>query len=520
MGRENGVYYMRSLRILPWTVGVMAALALCSLLLIPPARAQAAPSLLKQISQDPFTNKTSQHLTQVEPDTYAFGGVTVSAFQSGRFFSGGGSSGISWATSFDGGQSWTTGILPGMTVFAGGPYLRVSDSVVTYDLAHHTWLIVSLAFRTNNFEDTNSTVVVVSRSPDGIHWSSPVTVSASSSTTDWDKEWITCDQHPDSRFFGRCYAQWDDNANNGQIMSSFSTDGGLTWSALVSPATQSFAALGVQPVVQPNGTVIAGTFGTDLATGNTGIYAYRSTDGGASWTVPFLVAPALFIDVPGTAAFQYRGGSLPSLGVDARGKVYLVWSDCVFEQGCTASVPSTGTDDMVLTTTTDGLTWSPLARIPLDPVGSGVEHLTAGLAVDPSAAGDDAHLALTYYYLPNPFCTTQPCQVFAGFASSVNGGKSWSAAVTLAGPTAESSYANTDAGFMTGDYIATAIALNQAVTVIPVAQAPHGGHLNEAMYAGSLEVVGGDQPVQILAAPAIGQAAKRTGTTKVYRTAN
>ena len=59
-----------------------------------------------QISADPFTNTTSQHRTQVEPDTLSFGSTIVSAFQSGRFFDGGASD-IGWATSTDGGSRWT-----------------------------------------------------------------------------------------------------------------------------------------------------------------------------------------------------------------------------------------------------------------------------------------------------------------------------------------------------------------------------------------------------------------------------
>lgn len=517
---------MRFHRVRLWGVAAMTLLALSSLLLIQPGRTQAATPQFKQssqiiqISHDPFTNSTSEHQTQVEPDTFSFGSTTVSAFQSGRFSTGGGSSGIIWATSFDVGHSWQTGILPGITVFAGGPFMRASDPIVAYDLRHKTWLIVSLAFKTNNFEDTNSTVVIVNRSSDALHWSHPVTISASGPTTDWDKPWIMCDNHPHSRFFGRCYAQWDDNANTGRIMASFSTDGALHWSAPISPATQSFAALGVQPVAQPDGTVIAATFGTDPVTGNTANYAIRSTDGGRSWSNPILIAPALFMNVPGSATNQYRGGSLLSLGADASGKVYLVWSTCDSKPGCSADTPSTATDDMVLTTTTDGIHWSPLSRIPLDPVSSKIEHVTAGLAVDPNTAGDNAHLALTYYFLPNPFCSTQPCQLFAGFASSVNGGKSWSAPVTLAGPTAESWYANTDAGFMTGDYIGTAIVGNRGVTVIPVAKAPEGGVFNEAMFAASLEITGGSNLAEVFAAPAVGQAARRNGPTKTYLTGN
>ncbi|HEV7235865.1 MAG TPA: hypothetical protein VGN15_06780, partial [Ktedonobacteraceae bacterium] len=99
-----------------------------------------------QISSDPYTNSTSQHQTMVEPDTFSFGSTIVAAIQSGRFTDGGASN-IGWATSSNGGGSWTNGFLPGTTVFAtpAGPYDRVSDPTVAYDAAHNTWMIASLA---------------------------------------------------------------------------------------------------------------------------------------------------------------------------------------------------------------------------------------------------------------------------------------------------------------------------------------------------------------------------------------
>src|SRR4029453_13394352 len=82
----------------------------------------AGPALanipLTQVSSDPFTNSTSQHRTEVEPDTFAFGQTIVSAFQVGRFFDGGGSA-IGFATSTHAGASWTRGFLPGITKFEG-----------------------------------------------------------------------------------------------------------------------------------------------------------------------------------------------------------------------------------------------------------------------------------------------------------------------------------------------------------------------------------------------------------------
>ena len=67
---------------------------------------------LTRISSDPLSNTTSQHATEVEPDTFASGSTIVSAFQVGRFFDGGATD-IGVARSTDGGASWgTPGFLP------------------------------------------------------------------------------------------------------------------------------------------------------------------------------------------------------------------------------------------------------------------------------------------------------------------------------------------------------------------------------------------------------------------------
>lgn len=451
------------------------------------AHAQVSSVVVQQVSSDPFTNSTSQHRTQVEPGTFSFGSTVVSAFQSGRFDLGGGASGISWVTSFDSGRTWKGGTLPHMTVFTGGTNARVSDSAVAYDVAHHTWIISALTATTTFDGVTGSTAIVVSRSSDGLTWSDPVVVAASGSTNNFDKDWIVCDNHAMSPFFGRCYEEWDDSNQNGLILMSYSNDGGLTWFPAQSPASQSFSALGGQPVVQPNGTVIVPIYGFDLVTGEQGLYSYRSIDGGASWTDLLKISPSIFSSVSNF----YRGGSLPSAAIDKAGKVYLVWAGCYFESNC-------ATDDIVLTTTTDGLSWTPLQRIPLDAIGSGVEHITAGLAVDAETAGKSSHLAVAYYYWPAAGCSPSTCQIFVGVASSTNGGSTWSHPQTVAGPTLATSWANTDQGFMTGDYIAAAISDNRAVTVVPTATVPNNQTLNQYMVGVSLPVIGGSTPCETL----------------------
>ena len=75
---------------------------------------------LRIISTDPYTNLSSYHQTEVEPDTYSFGSTIVAAFQVGRF-SDGGSSNLGYATSTDNGATWTNGFLPSTTVYATPP---------------------------------------------------------------------------------------------------------------------------------------------------------------------------------------------------------------------------------------------------------------------------------------------------------------------------------------------------------------------------------------------------------------
>src|SRR5579884_1222911 len=92
----------------------------------------AAVSLVK-VSNDTFTNSASEHKTEVEPDTYAWGSTIVSAYQVARVFGGGGAD-IGFSTSTDGGSTWTHGYLPGLTLnYKGGTYSAASDAAVAYD---------------------------------------------------------------------------------------------------------------------------------------------------------------------------------------------------------------------------------------------------------------------------------------------------------------------------------------------------------------------------------------------------
>jgi BNR repeat-like domain len=414
-----------------------------------------------QISSDPYTNSTSQHQTMVEPDTFSFGSTIVSAIQSGRFTDGGASN-IGWATSTNGGGSWTNGFLPGTTVFAtpAGPYDRVSDPTVAYDAAHNTWMIASLAISTSGGSVLGAAVIVNQSTNGGTTWSNAVVAHAASGSENLDKDWIVCDTTSTSSFYGHCYVEWDNNGGGNVIHMSTSTDGGTTWGSQKSTANNA-TGIGGQPLVQPNGTVIVPIDNAN----ETSVLAFNSTNGGTSWSSPVTVATIR----SHTDAGSIRSGPLPSAEIDGTGKVFVVWGDCRFESRCRAN-------DIVMSTSSNGTTWSAVTRIPADAVGSGVDHFIPGLAVDKSTSGSAAHLVLAFYYYPVSSCSSSTCKLDIGYSSSTNGGGSWTSTTNITGPLTLSWLANTTQGRMVGDYMSTSF--NGSGTAFPVfadASAPTGG---------------------------------------------
>src|SRR5438477_402084 len=175
----------------PRRVAGLGMLAVAAALLTTGAAQANVPLTL--VSSDPFTNASSQHQTEVEPDTFANGSTIVATFQVGRFYDGGASN-IGWATSTNGGSTWTNGFLPGITTFASpaGSYDRVSDPSVAYDAKHAVWLINSLPL--TNGGGVAGVATVVSRSTNGgTTWGNPVIVATASGNSDFDKNWIACD---------------------------------------------------------------------------------------------------------------------------------------------------------------------------------------------------------------------------------------------------------------------------------------------------------------------------------------
>src|SRR2546423_12780347 len=315
--------------------------AVCAVLLLSSGTAYANVPLTS-VSTDPFTDAQAQHRTEVEPDTFSSGSTIVSAFQVGRVF-GGGSSDIGFATSVDGGTSWIHGSLPGITgnTTPAGIYGQASDAWVAFDAKHNVGLISSLGIRSGSVD------VLTSRSTNGgLTWSNPVTTA----TGQLDKNWIACDNTSTSPFFGRCYTEYDITNSSDALRMKTSSDGGLPWGP--ARATGDGAhGLGGQPVVRPNGTVLVPFLSTSGQ-----IRSFRSIDGGASWRSTVLISTASHHN----AAGGLREEELPSAEIDAAGTVYVVRSDFRFRSG----FPAKG---VVLSRSTSYSRWDPATRVSVHP---------------------------------------------------------------------------------------------------------------------------------------------------------
>src|SRR5262249_5076549 len=243
------------------------------------------------------------------------------------------------------------------------------------------------------------TALGISRSGDGATWSAPVSAARiASASLGYDKEWIACDNTSTSRFYGSCYLAYTDVATPG-LSVQVSRDGGATGSAPVTGTAQFGAGVeGALPVVQPDGalTIVFNVF-------EAGMYAVRSIDGGETYSPPVGIAPITEASQP-----LLRAPPLPTATVDAAGRIYVAWADCVFRPGCDGNT-------IVLSTSTDGSNWTPLRRVP----GAGFDSFVPGIAADPSVPG---RISIVAYLRASVLLTTA---IGVAVVRSRDGGATW-----------------------------------------------------------------------------------------------
>lgn len=408
----------------------------------------------RRIANDPLANlAVGQHRTLVESHSLANGSTIVSVFQIGRFLDGAATA-IGFSTSRDGGRTWRSGVLPGLTRYSPSPgeSPRASDPVIAYDAVHGVWLANTLIV------GETFSGLFVNRSSDGITWSSPVTAARTNAASlAYDKNWIACDSGASSPFHGNCYVAYSDVASRRMAL-LVSRDGGLTWSSPVTIDASFGNSIGALPLVQPDGAV------TVVYIGDGNMVASRSTDGGATFARPIVISPLVADDLR-----SVRAPPLPAATVDAAGRLYVLWMDCRLRRSCTGN-------DLVLSSSADGTTWPAPARLPR----TSLDSFVPGIAAHPTIAG---RLGVVTYLRTRP-CTRDTCRFGVAFMRSTNGGASWSTPQRLDAERMQPEWlAGSNLGAFVGDYVGIAYTATSIVPTFPFATRPTGRRLNEAMFA-------------------------------------
>ena len=213
---------------------------------------------LTPVLTDPFADGIGYHASAEEPSIAAAPNPSraasstrpglarrstiVASYQVGRVYDGGASD-IGYSISVDGGVNWAHGELPitvqgGQATTDAGPLTRASDTVMAYDARHDVWLNSYLGISGNSAVPA----VYVSRGTvnfdtGDMQWGPPIVTHLTGPVSDSpDKNWITCDNWVDSKGFGNCYEEYDNNGNGNRLLMQVSSDGGLTWTATANAA--------------------------------------------------------------------------------------------------------------------------------------------------------------------------------------------------------------------------------------------------------------------------------------------
>ena len=409
---------------------------------VAPAQPFRTRHLVRQVSQDPFAGAAgSEADTQVEPHIAIDPGdpsIVVAVVQEGRFDGGGGAVDIGFATSRDGGATWTAGSLPGLTVAVGGAFERASDPAVAIARDGAVYA-QSLVF---DASDCRSAVAVQRSDDGGLTFGSPVLVHEDCAVFN-DKTWITVDNFPASPHAGRLYSAWDLSGAGAPIVLSHSDDRGSTWSPLVTVNDASvIAGIGAVPVVQPNGdvTVVYEAYNPPPARG----VSQTSHDGGAHFDAPVPVGTFEGVAVPD----MRTGIGLPAAAVDGvTGHLYAAWPDARFR--------SDGFNDIVVARSTDGgATWEPLRVVNQDRSARPMNHFT------PAVAADGGAVIVTYRSRREG-----SLRVDTRWAASADGGVTFGRARKLGRPTDVRFAATSGGAAFLGDYMGVALSGDKAHAV-------------------------------------------------------
>ncbi|HEV3234549.1 MAG TPA: sialidase family protein [Candidatus Dormibacteraeota bacterium] len=448
---------------------------------LPAAAASAAPTstLLRdvQASIDTLTGETGacpaanppdgcfQNDAEAEPSIAvdpANPNHAIAVFHVGRA-NDGGAADDGFATTFDQGRTWTSGLFPGLTKASGGTVQRVSDPRVV--IGPGGVAVATAQPYNNDVAPALSSVVSMTSLDGGLSWAQPVVlesdlVSQNIPQSDayllnfgFDQPDLTIDMSSaPGHHLGRVYLAWVRLALVNAAFAAYSDDNGATWQKgplgtgfVIYPG---FVPLYPRPLVLANGDLavmgwnagavapapnyvgdpgpLVNTNACQTAlTNQTGGYQLyiAAAAGGVSGMTP------LVFGLPSNAACvanntlrgQRSAEKEPLFAVDPHtGRMYVAWTDARFRND--------GANDILLTFTDDrGATWAYPKRIHPSAAGDNVNHWCA--MID---AGADGVLRLAYRQRqeaanPNADFTNFSRQVDTFYVESHDGGVTFTA---------------------------------------------------------------------------------------------
>ena len=388
---------------------ILITIALGAAIAGPASAAETAPTLIRDVrtGSDPLGSRVPavpdpiqdyvQPDTQIEPSIAvnpANPRNVVAVYQEGRRANGGDATN-GFATSFDGGATWTSGELPGLTTYPGqgGPFERASDAVVAFGPGNVAYAN-SLVFDLNAGGGLRSGMAVNVSKDGGRHWSAPVVFQDDRLGGTNDKNWIVVDNSDaPGHHKGRVYVVWDriapvvynycdDHCDEpSHWLPNFQTVHGIVWPGqglgayplilhdgglgiVLDTITDAGAPTGEEPDVEPGSSEHV-----FIAAPQAGSTAYPAP---LTFLPPVNIASNRSAGVPA----QRASDGLPAAAVDPKsGDLYTVWDDGRFR--------SDGTNDAVLSRSTDnGLTWSKTQRVNPGSTKDHLDHYLVTVAAD------------------------------------------------------------------------------------------------------------------------------------------
>ncbi len=284
---------------------------------------------------------------------------------------------LAYATSSDGGLSWSRALLPQRT---NGSYDIATDPSVAFNSG-------GAAFYVSGYTDLPAfpanAVGIFRSTDDGGDWTQRTDLFENMVDTSSDKYYLAIDRNLTSLYYGTIYVAWVDEGPSGRprIVCSHSTDEGNSWSERVYLSPEGTVTDPV-PAVEEDGSVLV-TY-VDYLDRNQ-ILVTTSKDGGATFSAPREIAPYRNLGpmLPNDdLGFQNIGppdsalavNSFPTIAIDGN-EAYVAWCSDDADHAPHVWLSMSGDD---------GATWSSPRAVETDSVPNASARFFPWAAIDPN----------------------------------------------------------------------------------------------------------------------------------------